>query len=233
MKNAVLSNKNNKSQNPYKRLKSLKSLTTIEKKSQNIKNIPLNNSKNSLIIQNKNSNNKISNLLFINSNKTSGNSIFSKNTSSTNTPLEMKNFEFSNSEKSIIQNKNKINESLEKNNSKNGIIKIIQKKDFEKNNNVKTNNSQSKKEINYNSNKIDFFNKEIKHLRSKSYDMDSSESLSDINYCDFSSLELTPLPILDENDNKNTLYDTKYLRRLEYDIQINKGFRYLLERNNY
>jgi hypothetical protein len=233
MKNAVLSNKNNKSQNPYKRLKSLKSLTTIEKKSQNIKNIPLNNSKNSLIIQNKNSNNKISNLLFINSNKTSGNSIFSKNTSSTNTPLVMKNFEFSNSEKSIIQNKNKINESLEKNNSKNGIIKIIQKKDFEKNNNVKTNNSQSKKEINYNSNKIDFFNKEIKHLRSKSYDMDSSESLSDINIYDFSSLDLTPLPILDENDNKSTLYGAKYLRRLEYDIQINKGFRYLLERNNY
>jgi len=233
MKNAVLSNKNNKSQNPYKRLKSLKSLTTIEKKSQNIKNIPLNNSKNSLIIQNKNSNNKINNLLFINSNKTSGNSIFSKNTSSTNTPLVMKNFEFSNSEKSIIQNKNKINESLEKNNSKNGIIKIIHKKDFEKNNNVKSNNSQSKKEINYNSNKIDFFNKEIKHLRSKSYDMDSSESLSDINIYDFSSLDLTPLPILDENDNKSTLYGAKYLRRLEYDIQINKGFRYLLERNNY
>ena len=233
MKNAVLSNKNNKSQNPSKRLKSLKSLTTIEKKSQNIKNILLNNSKNSLIIQNKNSNNKINNLLFINSNKTSGNSIFSKNTSSTNTPLVMKNFEFSNSEKSIIQNKNKINESLEKNNSKNGIIKIIHKKDFEKNNNVKTNNSQSKKEINYNSNKIDFFNKEIKHLRSKSYDMDSSESLSDINIYDFSSLDLTPLPILDENDNKSTLYGAKYLRRLEYDIQINKGFRDLLERNNY
>ena len=229
--NAFLSNNKNKTQNSSKKMKAIKSLTTIGKNSQKINNIPLNNSKNSTIFQNKNDKNKINNLIYINSNKTSGNSIFSKNTSSTTTPFVMKNLEFNSSEKNI--NKNKINESLEKNNSKNGIIKIILKKDNEKNNNVKSNNSQSKKEINYNSNKIDFFNKEFKHLRSKSFDMDSSESLSDINYCDFSSLELTPLPILDENDNKNTLYDAKYLRRLEYDIQINKGFRDLLERKNY
>ena len=231
MNNAFLSNNKNKTQNSSKKMKAIKSLTTIGKNSQKINNIPLNNSKNSSIFQNKNDKNKINNLIYINSNKTSGNSIFSKNTSSTTTPFVMKNLEFNSSEKNI--NKNKLHESSEKINSKNGIIKVILKKDNEKNNNVKSNNSQSKKEISYNSNKIDFFNKEIKHLRSKSYDMDSSESFSDINVNDFSSLDLTPLPILDENDNKSTLYGAKYLRRLEYDIQINKGFRYLLERNNY
>jgi hypothetical protein len=231
MNNAFLSNNKNKTQNSSKKMKAIKSLTTIGKNSQKINNIPLNNSKNSTIFQNKNDKNKINNLIYINSNKTSGNSIFSKNTSSTTTPFVMKNLEFNSSEKNI--NKNKLHESSEKINSKNGIIKVILKKDNEKNNNVKSNNSQSKKEINYNSHKIDFFNKEIKHLRSKSYDMDSSESFSDINVNDFSSLDLTPLPILDENDNKSTLYGAKYLRRLEYDIQINKGFRDLLERNNY
>ena len=232
MNNAFLYNNKNKSQNSSKKMKAIKSLTTIGKKSQKINNIPLNNSKNSTIFQNKNDKNKINNLIYINSNKTSGNSIFSKNTSSTTTPFVMKNLEFNSSEKNI--NKNKLHESSEKINSKNGIIKVILKKDNEKNNNVKSINSQSKKEISYNSNKIDFFNKEIKHLRSKSYDMDSSESFSDINVNDFSSLDLTPLPVLDDNDyNKSTLYGAKYLRRLEYDIQINKGFKDLLERKNY
>ena len=234
MKKSFLSNKNNNTQNSTKKIKTVNSIT-LGKILQKKNNAALNSSRKSVFSINKNNNNINNKFFFIDSNKTSGKSIFSKNTSST-TLFTLKNFELNNSEKNLTPKNHKVNESLEKNNSKNDILKIIHKKEDKKILNNKTKNFENKidsNSLNFNSNKKYFSNRNIIHLRSKSLGMESSESSSEINLINFSSFDLTPLPQFDEEKNKSTFYGAKYLRRLEYDIQINKGFRHLLRRKNF
>jgi hypothetical protein len=174
--------------------------------------------------------------------RTSKNSIFSKKTSSTTSLFTMKNSEYCFSDKNILKNNNqKINDSINSNNNKFEIINTNIKKEPEILINNKPRMSRkdlispdysffsNKNGLNKNPSNKDKISKKKNIFRSRSFGLDSSDSLDDL-FSNNESFDLTPLPQLNKiQNNENTIKDAKFLRRLEYDFTINKGFRHVLD----